>query len=97
MSDIDALQREMATAVDHRDVGIFEVGGAPSASPHPDSIRVGLIEAGARRQLADRLKADASMDLAAWCRAAHEAGISISEMSRLSGASRPAIHEWLGQ
>lgn len=98
MGDIEQLRAEMEDAINRRDTEMFGVGGPPGDAPqHPRSPRVGLIESGARRRLADALKADASADLAAWCRAAVEAGLTKVEISELSGASRTAIDRWLEQ
>jgi len=95
----DELRRELDAAIDARDTSIFEQGSSPEhkARPlHPDSIRAGLLEAGARRRLAQRLEADATIDLAAWVRAAHEAGWEIKQTAELAGVTRATVYAWLG-
>lgn len=91
------LREQLDEAVGRRDLELFASGGPPREGlpAIPDQVRVGLIESGARRRLADALKADASMDLAAWCRVAVDAGLTKVEISELSGATRPAIDAWL--
>ena len=96
---IDELQAQLEAAVETRDTSIFEPGSSPEhkARPlHPDSIRAGLLEAGARRQLAQRLEADATVDLIAWVRAAHEAGWEIKRIAEHAGVTRATIYAWLG-
>ena len=93
---IDDLIAELRRAVETRDVGLFGVDSSPGRSPHPDSILTGLLEAGARRQLAQRLKADATGELIAWVRAAHEAGWEIKRIAELAGVTRATIYAWLG-
>lgn len=90
------IQADLAAAVEHRDTEIFGVGGAPGDGPVlPENTRVGLVESGARRQLAKRLGADASMDAAAWTRVAYQAGLSVAEIARLAGATRATVYAWL--
>lgn len=96
---IDDLTAELRHAVEARDTGLFDVGSSPEhkARPlHPDSIRTGLLESGARRQLAQRLEADATVDLTAWVRAAHEAGWEIKQIAEHAGVTRATIYAWLG-
>ncbi|MGH2761397.1 MAG: helix-turn-helix domain-containing protein [Thermoleophilaceae bacterium] len=59
--------------------------------------RDGLRKAGAQRADAERRRAKTMADLADWTRAAAEQGISIVEIAKLSGVSRPTIYEWLGR
>lgn len=96
---LDKLRAQLEHAVEARDTGLFDVGSSPEhkARPlHPDSILTGLLEAGARRQLAQRLEADATSDLTAWVRAAHEAGWEIKQIAELAGVTRATIYAWLG-
>jgi DNA-binding transcriptional ArsR family regulator len=83
-------------AVEERDLGIFEVGSSPVAKTVlPDSARQGIAEAAARRALADRLRAEAMLDLADWLRAGHDAGLTVAEMARIAGLSRPTVYALL--
>lgn len=96
---IDDLAAELRHAVEARDTGLFDVGSSPEhkARPlHPDSILAGLLEAGARRRLAQCLEADATIDLIAWVRAAHEADWEIKRIAELAGVTRATIYAWLG-
>ena len=96
---IDDLAAELRHAVEARDVGLFDAGSSPEHKGrplHPDSIRAGLLEAGARRQLAQHLEADATVDLIAWVRAAHKAGWAIKQIAEHAGVTRATIYAWLG-
>jgi pyocin large subunit-like protein len=85
-------------AVEERDLGIFEVGSSPTAKiVLPDSARQGIAEAGARRALAEHLRAEAMIDLADWVRAGREVGLTISEMARLAGVTRVTVYAMLGE
>ena len=85
-------------AVEERDVGIFSVGSSPIAKTVlPDSARQGIAEAGARRALAERLRAEAMIDLADWVRAGRGVGLTISEMARLAGVTRVTVYAMLGE
>lgn len=98
-TDTDKLAARLNQAIDARDTSIFEPGSSPEhkARPlHPDSILTGLLEAGARRRLAQRLEADATVDLIAWVRAAHEAGWEIKRIAEHAGVTRATIYAWLG-
>ncbi len=85
-------------AVEERDRGIFEGGSSPTAKTVlPDSARQGIAEAGARRALAEQLRAEAMIDLADWCRAGRRAGLTISEMARLARVTRVTVYAMLGE
>lgn len=93
----DAIEQAIA----RRDVELFAAPTNPgnrSGPHHPDNVRAGLIEAGARRQLADLLGRDASRDTADWARAARrlDPPISITEIARLTRATRAAVYGWIG-
>lgn len=88
------LLAQAEAAVDARDVTIFGVGSSPESKGllHPESIETGLIEAGGRRALAERLRADAMADLAAWLAAARRDGMPIARIARLAGVTRPTVY-----
>lgn len=83
-----------ADAAGWRDTRVFDRAASPTARRGltPDHCREGLREAGLRRHVADRLRADAMADLADWMRAAREAGIAISEIAELAGATRQTVY-----
>lgn len=62
------------------------------ATAHPDDARHGIREAAARRAQADHDKADATLDLGRWIRAARDAGIGPTEIAALAGVSRQAVY-----
>ncbi len=64
-----------------------------SIPAHPDDVREGLREATQRRCQAERDRADAMLDLAAWVIAGAEAGVSKTEMAATTGLSRETIHQ----
>ena len=67
-----------------------------SAAPiHPDDARQGITEAAERRAQADLDRADATLDLGRWIRAARDAGIGVTEIARLAGVSRRAVYDVL--
>jgi len=77
-----------------RDTSAFETATSPRAKRGltPDHCRAGLREAGLRRHIAERLRADAMIDLADWMRAAREAGLSVSEIAKMAGATRQTVY-----
>ena len=77
-----------------RNTEVFEAATSPTGKRGltPDHCREGLREAGLRRHVADRLRADAMADLADWMRAARTAGISISEIAQLAGTTRQTVY-----
>lgn len=80
-------------ALETRDVSILEVGSSPVPKQvSPESCREGLREAGARRALARMLAAEAALDLADWVRAAHEQGLSVTEIARLGRLTRRSVY-----
>jgi hypothetical protein len=86
-----------ALMLEARDVSLFETGTSPNGKiVSSDSCRDGLREASARRQLAQRLEADAMIDLADWIQAAHQQGISKAEIARVAMVSRTTVHQILG-
>jgi len=76
--------------------GQGSVSRAEQSPEEPDSIRSGLLEAGARRRLAQRLEADATSDLIAWVRAAHEADWEIKVIAEYAGVTWETVYAWLG-
>lgn len=80
--------------VDQRDPSLLDGASRPKAgvSLHPETIREELVLCGARRELAELLRAEAMSDLDAWAQAAIEAHLSIAEIARLSGVSRQTLH-----
>jgi len=85
-------------AVEERDLGIFQVGSSPIAKVIlPDSARQGIAEAGARRALAEHLRAEAMIDLTDWLRAGREVGLTISEMARLARVTSETVYAMLGE
>lgn len=87
-----------ALAVEARDVSIFDVGSSPVAKHvSPDSCRDGLREAGARRQLAERLRNDAMLDLADWITVARTHGLEVTEIARLAGVTRQTVYTIIGR
>lgn len=98
--EVSDLRAEMEWAITNRATDIFDTPTNPGDGRfphHPDNVRAGLIEAGARRQLADLLGRDASLDTADWVRAARQLTppLSITEISRLTGATRKAVYRWI--
>lgn len=67
---------------------------------HPDDVREGLREATERRCAAEKARADAMLDIAAWIVAGYETDgmegpVTIAEMSRLTGLTRQTIYDIL--
>lgn len=62
---------------------------------HPDDVREGLREATERRCAAEKTRADAMLDIAAWVIAGYEAEVTIAEMSRITGLTRQTIYDIL--
>lgn len=67
--------------------------GRPAATPHPDDVRAALAALGERIAAAAQIHAEAMQDLGAWIQVADEAGVSVSEVARLAGVSRPTIYQ----
>lgn len=94
---VAGLQDPYTLAVETRDTSIFAARRAPGGTHvSPESCRDGLREAGARRQLAEILRAEAMLDLTDWIAAAHQ-HMSIVEIARLAGVSRVTVYEALRQ
>lgn len=98
MSRADELLVELHEAVARHDVEIFGVGSSPEHKSLAtiEDIEAGLIESGARRALGRLLAADAMIDVAAWMRAADEAGIDRKRIARLAACSRQTVYDNLG-
>jgi predicted transcriptional regulator len=62
---------------------------------HPDDVRQGLREARQRRSDAERARAEAMADTAAWLIAGDETQLSVSELARLSGLTRRTVYALL--
>jgi predicted transcriptional regulator len=62
---------------------------------HPDDVREGLREATQRRCDAERTRAEAMADTAAWLVAGEEAQLSVSELARLSDLTRRTVYALL--
>lgn len=78
-----------------RDVSVFDRATSPNGRRGPltpDRFREGLREAGLRRHVAERLRADAMADLADWMTAARAAGISVTEIADLAGSTRQTVY-----
>lgn len=56
-----------------------------------------LTEAGKRRRRAMDAKRKASEEIAAMIPAAHRAGVGVSEIAKLTGMSRRAVYDILGE
>lgn len=87
-----------ADAAGWRDTGVFDGATSPTAKRvTADQCREGLREAGLRRHVADRLRADAMADLADWMTAARAAGIPITEIAALAGTTRQTVYTLTGE
>lgn len=62
-----------------------------------DEARAALGEAGERRSEAERLRAAAMLDTETWVRRGRDAGLSISEMARITGLTRVSIYALLDE
>jgi hypothetical protein len=92
----ESLLAEIEQAVEVRDTGLFGVGSSPegrSGPLHPEAIETGLIEAGGRRALAERLRADAMVDLVAWMAVARKRKMPIAQIARLAGVTRQTVYD----
>lgn len=49
-----------------------------------------------RRQRAEQARLDATADLREWCRRAHDAGVTITELAGVAGLSRQGLYDLLG-
>lgn len=94
----DELLRAREEVIAARDVDVFDTGTSPAGkkSLTPEHCRDGLAEAGTRRALAERLRAEAMLDLSDWIRAAVDAGLDKSEIARLAGVTRQTVYSTLG-
>jgi DNA-binding phage protein len=61
-----------------------------------DTIRA-IREAAKRRDRADKTRREAVADLRTRCHAAHEAGVSISQIAREAGLSRQGVYDLLAE
>lgn len=88
------MRPDLQLAIDSRDTDLFGAAAEPKPGVplHPDSIERGLQEAWARRELAERLRADAMAELDAWVRAALDAGWEVTRIAELGGISRQTIY-----
>jgi len=88
------MRADLQQAIDSRDTDLFGVAVEPELGVplHPESIERGLQEAWARRELAERLRADAMAELDAWVRAALDAGWDVTRVAALGGISRQTIY-----
>jgi len=80
-----------------RDTGVFDRATSPTGRRlTADDCREGLREAGLRRRVADRLRADAMLDLADWMAAARAAGVSITDIAHAAGTTRQTVYTLTG-
>jgi hypothetical protein len=90
----DALEAIELT-LQMRDTGIFGVSTSPEGILRVSSIREceeGMLEASARVRLAERLRAEAMVDLGAWVRTGVLVGIPKRRAARLGGISRATVY-----
>lgn len=93
---IDEITTELDAAVAARDVSIFDGASAPrpEGPTSVDAILVGLAEASARRELADRLATEARLDLRGWIAEALRAGVfTQAEIARRARVSRETVRQ----
>ncbi len=57
----------------------------------------GIRNAARRRDRADKSRRAARDDLKRYCQEAQKAGVSITEIARVAGLSRPSVYALLGQ
>ena len=97
---VEDLLRAREEAVATRDVDVFATGTSAvhkRAALTPGHCREGLTEAGTRRALAERLRAEAMLDLSGWIKAAAGVGMDKSEVARLAGVTRQTVYSALGR
>jgi len=93
---IDEITAELDAAVAARDVSVFDGASSPRAEGPAsiDTILVGLAEASARRELADRLAAEARLDLRGWIAEALRTGVlTQAEIARRARVSRETVRQ----
>jgi hypothetical protein len=56
-----------------------------------------VAKAANRRQRADDSRREATAELREWCRRAHDAGITITEIAGVAGLSRQGVYDLLSQ
>lgn len=64
---------------------------------HPEDIMAGLREAGLRRAQAERDRAEAMLDITSWAVKAQDAGLSIADVARIAGVTRPTVYALIKQ
>lgn len=69
----------------------------PQPGNHPDDLRASLEEAGLRRADAERQRAEAMVDIHDLVPRARAAGIGPSDLAGLTGLSRRAVYDILGE
>lgn len=87
------IPEDLRRAVEQRDFSIYGSIGPAFALPlTADEIADGLELAGARRQLAEELRAEAMTEVDEWIEVAIDAGMPIAQIARLAGISRETIY-----
>ncbi len=91
---MSARPARIQALIDTRDGSLFDGGTQPKGGVplHPDSIAEGLALAGAQRELAGILRAEAMADLAAWIAAADRHGMPRAAIARTAGVSRTTVY-----
>lgn len=77
------------------DVEVFGVDVSPEGKRPGtvEDVEIGLVESGTRRALAESLRSNAMIDVAAWVRAADDAGVPRSRIALLAGVSRQSVYD----
>jgi hypothetical protein len=93
--DIAAAMEGIELTLQMRETGIFGVSTSPEGAqrlPGTRECEEGMLEAGARVKLAELLRAEAMVDLAAWVRTGVLLGIPKRRAATLGGISRGTVY-----
>ena len=85
------------TATDINSLDVRSDASAGGAAVNKDEAIKGIKKAARRRDRAEISRREARDELKRYCLGAHEAGVPITEIARVSGLSRQGVYGLLGQ
>lgn len=96
-AELTALRAELDLALAALDPTLLDRAGSPRGILDGEHVRRGLLEAGAARELCERLRSHAMADLGEWIVAAERERVPIAEIARLARLARATVYAVLDE